>query len=136
MRDSQDYLSIHPTLVSRLPHLITYLSQDPILLNILKWAYQCLHFVCGDFLSLLNRVGCVGAWVTWVQLLRGVRESTFYVGHNFYMDCVSQNVLRGSLHGSKIFPWLIFLGVVLKKILIDAFTITSYSSWLNPHNRC
>ena len=36
MGDSQDYLSIHPTLVARLSHLHTYVSQDTILLNILK----------------------------------------------------------------------------------------------------
>ena len=42
----------------------------------------------------------VGLWVPWVKLLRELRglrgskyflrESTFYVGHNFYVDCVGQ----------------------------------------------
>ena len=30
----------------------------------------------------------MGAWVAWVKSLRGLRGSIFYVGHNFYVDCV------------------------------------------------
>ena len=60
--------------------------------------------------------GNVGAWVVWVKFLPGLREllgskyflrgSTFYVGHNFYVGCVGQSLLRG-LHGSNIiFAWV------------------------------
>ena len=82
--------------------------------------------------------GSVGAWVAWVKFLRGLRGlrgskyflrgSTFYVGHDFYVDyvsqiyfCVGQFFLRGSkfvylglymgqnvLHGSKFFAWVNF----------------------------
>ena len=65
-------------------------------------------------MSVLNRVGCVVTWVTWVHGSRGLvsawvawvnflrrlrglraseyflRGSTFYVGHNFYVGCVGQ----------------------------------------------
>ena len=62
-------------------------------------------------MSVLNGVGyvvrwvtwvlrSVGAWVAWVEVLRGLRGlrgsicflggSSFYVGHNFYVGCVGQ----------------------------------------------
>ena len=55
-------------------------------------------------MSLLNRMGCVVTWVTRVSGLRGpklhelrgskffLRESIFYVGHNFYVGWVGQNL--------------------------------------------
>ena len=80
-------------------------------------------------------VGCVGAWVTWVQLLRGLRGlrgsksflrgSTIYVGHNFYVGCVGQNFLHGSLRGSKFFCLGQFFGGSSKKISIGALAIIS-----------
>ena len=67
-------------------------------------------------------MGCVGY----------VGQNIFYVGHNFCVVCVGQiyfcvdqNFLRGSLRGPKIYAWVNFLGVVLKKISIGAFTIIS-----------
>ena len=58
-------------------------------------------------------LGNVGARVAWVKLLCGLRGlrgskyflrgSTFYVGHNFYVGCVGQIFLRGTLHGSEFF---------------------------------
>ena len=54
--------------------------------------------------SLLNHVGCVVTWVTWVRGLRG---------SNFYLGCVIQIFLRGSNFfcvglcvGKNILPWV------------------------------
>ena len=74
------------------------------------------------FASLLNHVGCVGcvgAWVEWVKFLCGLcglrgskyflRESTFYVGHSFYLGCVGRKFLRRSfLLLLLLFAWLSF----------------------------
>ena len=55
-----------------------------------------------------------------------VRGSKYILrGHNFYMGSVGQNVLRGSLCGSKIFAWVNILGGSPKKISIGALTIIS-----------
>ena len=62
-------------------------------------AYVLIHFYKELAIerSLLNRVGCVVAWVTWVRGLRGSNfqmgwvgyagQNIFYLGHNF---CVGQ----------------------------------------------
>ena len=83
-------------------------------------------------MSLLNRMGCVVTWVTRVSGLRGpnfyvdcmsyVGQNFFYMGHNFYVGwvgqnlfawvnfftwfkifCVSQNFLRGLNFGVSLF---------------------------------
>ena len=73
--------------------------------------------------GLRGNMGQVGASVAW---MRGyVGQNIFYVGHNFYMGSVGQNVLRGSLCGSKIFAWVNILGGSPKKISIGALTIIS-----------
>ena len=56
--------------------------------------------------------GSVGAWVAWVNFLRGLRGlrgskyflrgSTFYVGHNFCVDYVSQ---ISFCVGPNLFAW-------------------------------
>ena len=62
--------------------------------------------------SLLNRVGCLVTWVTWVHGCVGyVGQNIFYVGHNFYEGCVGQFFLRG-LGGSNflfLFYFILFL---------------------------
>ena len=58
-------------------------------------------------MSLLIQVGCVVTWIPWVAWeklshgLPGIRGSTFYIGHNFYVSRVgeiyiwmSQNILH------------------------------------------
>ena len=60
--------------------------------------------------------GSTGPWVAWVKFLCGLRRLrgskyflhvlAFYVGNNFYMGCVGQNFLRGSLRESKVFAWV------------------------------
>ena len=47
--------------------------------------------------GLRGNVSCVGAWVNFLRGLRRLRESkyflrgsAFFVGHNFYVGCVSQ----------------------------------------------
>ena len=73
------------------------------------------------------------AWVEWVTFLRGLhglrgskhflRGSTFFVGQNFYVGCVDQNFLLGSVFFmwfkifclSQNFWCLIFGGLGLKK---------------------
>ena len=66
-------------------------------------------------------MGHVGAWVAWVRGLRGLRGSTFYLG------CVGQIFLRGSLRGSFLTIFIVGHNFLResKKILIGAFTIIS-----------
>ena len=59
----------------------------------------------------------MGPWPACVKFLRGLRGlrwSTFYVGHNFYVGCVGQNffcvgqflyVVQNFLRESKFFTW-------------------------------
>ena len=89
--------------------------------------------------ELRGNVGYVGVWVRglhgsnyYVGWVGYMGQNIFYVRHNFYVGCVGQiyfcvgqNFLRGSLRGSKIYAWIKFLEVVLKKMSIDTFSIIS-----------
>ena len=72
----------------------------------------CVSYV-GSIITLVAWVTWIKIFFTWVNILRG---------HNFY---VGQKILRGSLCGSKIFAWVSFLELVLKKIFIGTFIILS-----------
>ena len=84
--------------------------------------------------SLLNRVGCVVTWVTWVSGLWGsvgtwvawvkiyvgcvsyVGQNIFYVGHNFYVGCVGQIYFCvGPEFFAWVFAWVTIFCVGLKK---------------------
>ena len=84
-------------------------------------AYVLIHFYkeLAIEMKLLNRVGCVVTWATWVCRLRGsnfyvgwvgyVGQNIFCLGHNFFMGqinfCVGQKCLRRVyfLRGSAFF---------------------------------
>ena len=48
----------------------------------------------------------MGAWVAWVELLRGLRKlrgsKYFLRGHNFYVGCVGKKLLRGSIFFTRV----------------------------------
>ena len=82
-------------------------------------AYVLIHFYKELAIerSLLNRVGCVVTWVTWVHGLRGSNfqvgwvgyagQNIFYLGHNF---CVGQIYFCVGLWVGPIFLRRIFFG--------------------------
>ena len=87
-------------------------------------------------------IGTLVAWVAWVNFLRGLRglrgSKYFLRGSTFYVGCVGQNFLRGSISftwvkifclsqffvGSNFFAWIIFLRrMSLKQILIGSLLL-------------
>ena len=63
--------------------------------------------------------GSVGPWVAWVKILGGlpgyVGQNMSYVGHNFYVGCVGQIYLCGSIFFAWVFAWVTIICVGLKK---------------------